>query len=147
MKVISPFLFLILLIPRSYSQNIFKKDSLTIRADSLHLKGFYDQALLLRKEALNSVIHAPEDYKLYLKAKYFHTNSAKFELESYNYHDHDKSITKKAREQYLDSALQSAIKARDLYITVNHPDRKFQYDLQNRIYHQTAYLGNWKHAL
>jgi CHAT domain-containing protein len=47
----------------------------------------------------------------------------------------------------LDSALQSAIKARDLYIKVKRPDRKFQYDLQNRIYHQTAYLGNWRHAL
>jgi CHAT domain-containing protein len=145
-----PFYFIIILIlfiPRGYSQTIFKKDSLTILADSLHSKGLFDKALLYRKQAIDLFTNTTKDYKLYLKAKYYHTNSAKFELESYNYHNPDKAISKKAREQFLDSAMQSSEKARDLYINVKIPDKKFQYDIQNRIYHQTAYLGNWKHAL
>ncbi|MCB0444968.1 MAG: CHAT domain-containing protein, partial [Gelidibacter sp.] len=80
-------------------------------------------------------------------AKYFHTQSAYYEFESYSYHNLNKRITKETREQYLDSALQSAIKARDLCLQIKNPDKKFQYDIQNRIYHQTAYLGNWKFAL
>ncbi|MFD2916601.1 CHAT domain-containing protein [Psychroserpens luteus] len=130
-----------------YSQNGFYKDSLTVLADSLHVKGEYDRAISIRQQAINTQKKAPKDYQAYLKAKYFHTNSSRLEFKSYNYHNPDKSITKKAREQYLDSALQSVIKARDLYINVERPDRIFQYQLQNRIYHQTAYLGNWKHAL
>ena len=130
-----------------YSQNIYQKDTLTILADSLHQKGEYNQALSVRKQALNTQIEVSKDYQAYLKAKFFHTNSASMEFKSYDYHDVDKTITKQVREQYLDSALQSAIRARDLYIKVKQPDKIFQYQIQNRIYHQTAYLGNWTHAL
>jgi len=130
-----------------YSQTIYKKDKHTILADSLHLIGDYKQAISVRKQALKNHINAAKDYQTYLQAKYFHTNSANFEQKSYDYHNPDKTITKKVREQYLDSALQSAIKARNLYIDVKKPDKIFQYQIQNRIYHQTAYLGNWKHAL
>ena len=130
-----------------YSQSIFNKDSLTILADSLHLEGHYEDASSIRRQAIKSQKKASKDYRVYLKAKYYHTNSSYYEFKSYNYRNPDKAITKEAREQYLDSALQSAIKARDLYINTNNPDRMFQYQLQNRIYHQTAYLGNWKQAL
>ncbi|SDG90958.1 CHAT domain-containing protein [Winogradskyella thalassocola] len=130
-----------------YSQNSYQKDAFTILADSLHIKGEYDQALLVRKQAIQTQNSASEDYQTYLKAKYFHTYSASMEFKSYDYHNVDKIITKKVREQYLDSALQSAISARDLYSRDKHPDRIFQYQIQNRIYHQTAYLGNWQHAL
>lgn len=139
--------FCVLSLSCGYSQNIYHKDTLTILADSLHINGDYQQAISVRKQAIKTQIKAPVDYQAYLKAKYFHTNSANFEQKSYDYHNPDKAITKKAREQYLDSALQSATEARDLYIKVKHPDRIFQYQLQNRIYHQTAYLGNWKQAL
>ncbi len=139
--------FFILYFNLGYSQSFFQKDRLTILADSLHLQGFYDESILLRKEAINSNKDASRDYKLYLKAKYFHTNSCLLEDKSYNYHNPDKAITKKVHEQYLDSALQYSVKARDLYIQIKNPDRKFQYNIQNRIYHQTAYLGNWKYAL
>ena len=130
-----------------YSQNSYQKDALTILADSLHINGEYDQALSVRKQAIQTESNAASDYKTYLKAKYFHTNSARMEFKSYDYHNIDKTITKRVREQYLDSALQSAIKARDLYSKEKHGDKIFQYQIQNRIYHQTAYLGNWKHAL
>ncbi|MBA6153159.1 CHAT domain-containing protein [Gelidibacter maritimus] len=130
-----------------YSQTIYQKDSLTILADSIHNQGDYDQAISIRKQAIEFQYRAPQDYQTYLNAKYFHTNSAYYEFQSYNYHNSDKGITKKAREQYLDSALQASIKARDLYASVQRPDRMFQYQVQNRVYHQTAYLGNWQHAL
>jgi CHAT domain-containing protein/tetratricopeptide (TPR) repeat protein len=130
-----------------YSQNIYNKDALTVLADSLDTIGDYEKALSIRKEAIKVQSNASKDYKAYLEAKYYHTNSSKLEFKSYNYHDPLKPITKKEREQLLDSALQSAIKARDLYITVKHPDKMLQYQIQNRIFHQTAYLGNWKHAL
>ncbi|MDP5081293.1 MAG: tetratricopeptide repeat protein, partial [Winogradskyella sp.] len=130
-----------------YSQSIYQKDALTVLADSLHNKGEYDKGIAIRRQAIKTQTKAPRDYQVYLKAKYYHTNSSIFELKSYNYHSQDKAITKRTREQYLDSALQSATKARDLYINAKKPDRIFQYQLQNRIYHQTAYLGNWKHAL
>ncbi len=130
-----------------YSQSIYHKDTLTIYADSLNKEGAYKQAYLVRKQALQTQKKASKDYLAYLEAKYYHSKCCYFENESYNYHNPDKAITKKAREQYLDSALQLAIKARDVYIKVQKPDKKFQYDIQNRIYHQTAYLGNWSHAL
>ena len=129
------------------AQSIFKKDSLTLLADSLHLYETYSEALVVRKKAIASFKNAPADYQSYLQAKFYHTNSSFFEFQSYNYHNPDKSISKKAREQYLETALQYAIKARDTYIKVKQPDRIFQYQVQNRIYHQTAYLGNWKEAL
>ena len=93
------------------------------------------------------ITYAPTDYKKYLKAKYYHTSSVNFENQSNSYYNPDKNITIEVRKKYLDSALKLSLKARDLYMRVKIPDRKFQYDLQNRIYHQTAYLGNWKHAL
>ncbi|EPR73339.1 kinesin light chain-like protein [Winogradskyella psychrotolerans RS-3] len=130
-----------------YSQNSYQKDALTILADSLHLKGEYEQAIAIRKQAIQTQNNASADYQTYLKVKFFHTNSASMEFKSYDYHNVDKTITKKVREQYLDSALQSAIRARDLYSKEKYPDKIFQYQIQNRIYHQTAYLGNWKHAL
>ena len=139
--------FFILSFNFGYSQTIFQKDSLTILADSLHLEGLYKEAFSLRKQAISNEKNASKEYQAYLKAKYYHTNSAYFEFESYNYHNPQAAITKITRKQYLDSALQSAIKARDLYIAVKNADKKFQYDIQNRIYHQTAYLGNWRHAL
>ncbi|WP_178986756.1 CHAT domain-containing protein [Winogradskyella helgolandensis] len=143
-----PFIY-IFLVSLSFvnAQSIFQKDAFTILADSLHVKGEYDQALLFRKQAMQTQNSASADYQAYLKAKYFHTYSARMEFKSYDYHNVDKTITKKVREQYLDSALQSAISARDLYSREKQPDRIFQYQIQNRIYHQTAYLGNWEHAL
>ena len=143
-----PFIYLFIIsLSFGYSQNIYQKDTLTILADSLQLKGEYDQALIFRKQAIQTLNNSSVDYQTYLKAKLFHTNSASMEFKSYDYHNVDKTITKKVREQYLDSALQSAISARDLYSREKHPDRIFQYQIQNRIYHQTAYLGNWEHAL
>jgi len=130
-----------------YSQSIYHKDALTIYADSLNKEGAYKQAYLVREQALQTQKEVSKDYQAYLEAKYYHSKCCYFENESYNYHNPDKAITKKAREQYLDSALKLAIKARDLYVNVKKPDKKFQYDIQNRIYHQTAYLGNWNHAL
>ena len=143
-----PFIYLFVLsFYFGYSQSIYQKDALTSLADSLHNKGEYDKAIELRNQAIKTQTNSSKEYQVYLKAKYYHTNSSKLEFKSYNYHNPDKAITKKAREQYLDSALQSAMHARDLYSNVEQPDRIFQYQLQNRIYHQTAYLGNWKHAL
>ncbi len=130
-----------------HSQSIFYKDSLTILADSLHNEGEYDRALSLRKQAIETYTNASKDYQSYLKAKYYHTKCATFELKSYSYHNPDKAISKKVREQCLDSALKASSKGRDLYINSKNPDKIFQYQLQNRIYHETAYLGNWKHAL
>ncbi|SFZ89415.1 CHAT domain-containing protein [Flaviramulus basaltis] len=137
----------VFVISYGFSQTIFNKDSLTVLADSLHNNSEYEKALLVRTHAIKLINNTSKEYQSYINAKYFHTNSSNLEFKSYNYHNLDKSITKKAREQYLDSALQSATKARDLYINAKYPDRIFQYQLQNRIYHQTAYLGNWKHAL
>ncbi|WOD44628.1 CHAT domain-containing protein [Hwangdonia lutea] len=143
-----PFIcFIVLFFYFGNSQSIYQKDNLTILADSLHNEGEYDQAITVRDSAIKTQLKAPKAYRTYLKAKYFHTNSSRLEFKSYDYHNPDRAITKITRERYLDSALQYAIKARDLYINVEHPDRMFQYQLQNRIYHQTAYLGNWKHAL
>lgn len=127
-------------------QSIFNRDSLTILADSLHNQGNYKEAMVYRKKALVGGFK-DHDYQKYIKAKFYHTNSARLEFQSYNYHNPDAAITKRAREQYLDSALQYAVKARDCYTGVKSPDKKFLYNIQNRIYHQTAYLGNWKHAL
>ncbi|MGJ8591039.1 MAG: CHAT domain-containing protein [Aquaticitalea sp.] len=129
-----------------YSQSIYHKDASTILADSLHNEGFYKKAIAIRKQAIKSQNKASKEYQSYLQSKYYHTKSADYEYKSYNYHDPDKVISKKSREQFLDSALQSAVKARDLYLNTRNPDRIFQYQIQNRIYHQTAYLGNWKHA-
>lgn len=130
-----------------YSQSLYQKDKLTILADSLHNDGQYKQALLVREQAISTQYKASKEYQIYLKAKYFQTKSADFEFDSYNYHNPDKGITKKHREELLNKALASAIKARDLYIKVKNPDKIFQYQIQSRIYHQTAYLGNWKHSL
>jgi len=147
MKLILFVLLSILIIPSGLSQTIFKKDSLTILADSLHINNEYENALIVRKQAIKFIKNTTKEYQSYIKAKYLHTNSSNLEFKSYNYHNPDKAISKKVREKYLDSALQSATKARDLYINAKYPDRIFQYQLQNRIYHQTAYLGNWEHAL
>lgn len=130
-----------------YAQTIFHKDNLTILADSLHNEGSYGRAIAIRKQAIKSQKKASKEYRTYLEAKYYHTKSSDYEYKSYNYHNPDKAISKKTSQQYLDSALQSAVRARDLYLNTKNPDRMFQYQLQNRIYHQTAYLGNWKHAL
>jgi len=145
------YLFLLLLclvfIKNGFSQTIFNKDTLTVLADSLQQNGDYDEALSLRIKAIKLCKNASKEYQTYLESKYLQSKSVKFEYFSYNYHNPDKFMTKKAREQYLDSALQFAIKAKELYKDAKRPDRRFQYDIQNRIYHQTAYLGNWKHAL
>ena len=130
-----------------YSQSIYHKDALTILADSLYKVGDYHDALSLREQAIKTQKNASSEYRSYLNANYFHTNSALLEFESYNYRNPSKVITKKIYEQYLDSALQSSIRARDLYSGVKQADKMFQYNIQNRIYHQTAYLGDWKHAL
>lgn len=141
------FYFFIFINSIGFSQTIFEKDKFTIFADSLHNGSEYEKALKVRKQAINLIKNTSKEYQSYLKAKYLHTNSSNLEFKSYNYHNPNESISKKARRKYLDSALQSATKARDLYINAKKPDRIFQYQLQNRIYHQTAYLGNWKHAL
>lgn len=130
-----------------YSQTIHHKDALTILGDSLIEKGDYKKAIAIRKQAINEHKNSSKDYKTYLKAKYFHAKSCDYEYESYSYYKPDKIITQKVQARYLDSALQSAIKARDLLGTMDQPDRKFQFHVQNRIYHQTAYLGDWEHAL
>lgn len=135
-----------LLLSPSYAQNNNFKDPFTKLADSLHHIGDYKKSINLRKKALATYTHK-DDYTKFLKAKYHHTYSAYYEFQSYNYHNLQAAITKTTRERYLDSALQNAIKARDLYINVKKPNKKFQYNIQNRIYHQTAYLGNWKLAL
>ncbi|RXJ43787.1 CHAT domain-containing protein [Gelidibacter gilvus] len=142
------FIFLSLLwLSFGFSQTIYDKDDLTILADSLSNTGLYKRAISLRKEAIKTQKKASKDYRVYLDAKYHHTKSCDYEFDSYSYYDPDKNITKEVRERYLDSGLQSAIKARDLLIKMEVPDRMFQSQVQSRIYHQTAYLGNWKHAL
>lgn len=130
-----------------YSQSIYQKDSLTILADSLIEVGSYKQAITVTEQAVKNHKNASTDYKAYLKAKYHHAKSCDYEFTSYNYYVPDKIITKKVQQHYLDSAFQSAIKARDLLQQMERPDRIFQYKVQSRVYHQTAYLGNWKQAL
>ncbi|MCK0114589.1 CHAT domain-containing protein [Gelidibacter sp. F63206] len=130
-----------------YSQTIYKKDSLTILADSLTKEGSYKKAIVVRKQALKQNHNSSKDYRAYLNAKYHHAKSCDYEFDSYNYYQPDKIITQKVQQQYLDSALQSAINARDLLQQMERPDRIFQYEVQSRVFHQTAYLGNWKHAL
>ena len=128
------FIFLFLFgLSFGYSQTIFTKDSLTILADSLTLDGSYKMAIVVREQALKKHANASKDYKAYLNAKYHHAKSCDYEFDSYSYHKPDKLITKKVREQYLDSALQSAIKARDLLSEMERPDRRFQYEVQSRI--------------
>lgn len=143
------YIFIISFIFQNYTcaQSIYRRDSLTINSDSLHKSGDYEEALLLRKKALTLFKNTSKEYQAYLRAKYYHTKSAYLEYQSYNYHNPNQIIPKKAREKFLDSALQYAIKARDVYLNVKQADRIFQYQVQNRIYHQTAYLGNWKDAL
>ena len=131
-----------------YAQSIYKKDSLTLLADSLD-KGDHKAALLIRKQALENFKNTSEEYFKYLEAKYYYTQSCVYEFRSYDFHNADPKlvITKEEREKYLNSALQEAFKARNIYENVKIPDKQFLYDIQNRIYHQTAYLGNWRHAL
>lgn len=130
-----------------HSQNFYNKDSLTILADSLHLSGDYKAALQIREQVVNNAKNLSKNYSKYIQAKYYHTLSCDYETSSYNYNIPDKAISKNAREKFLDSALIASTKARDLYFDVIDPDKQFQYNLQNRIYHQTAFLGNWKNAL
>ena len=133
------------------AQSISNQDSLTLLADSIHLTGDYKKAIIIRKEAIKEAIkeanNKSEDYIKYVKAKYYHTQSCIYEFESYNYAIPDQAISKIEQRKLLDSALTAAIKAREIYKNVKNPDKHFQYNLQNRIYHQTAFLGNWKHAL
>lgn len=130
-----------------YSQSIYRKDALTILADSLTKEGSYKKAISVRKQALKQYHNSSKDYRAYLNAKYHHAKSCDYEFDSYNYYRPDKIITQKVQQQYLDSALQSALKAKDLLDGMERPDRIFQHQIQSRVYHQTAYLGNWKHAL
>lgn len=135
------------MIHTGYTQSLHSKDSLTILADSIHLTGNYKEALIIRKQALINLKNTSGDYYKYAKAKYYHTQSCFFENESYNYANPDQTISKVEQKRLLDSALAASTQARDIYINVKNPDKRFQYDLQNRIYHQTAFLGNWEHAL
>ncbi len=147
MKLILLFCFCVCSLFYGYSQSIYHKDNLTILADSLTETGEYKKAISIRKQAIKNQKKASKDYKAYLEAKYYHVKSCDYEFDSYSYYNPDKIITKKAREHYLDSALQAAIKARDIAAKMIHPDRLFQYKIQSRVYHQIAYLGNWKQAL
>ena len=132
----------------SYAQSIYKKDSLTLLADSLDLED-HTEALIIRELALNKFKNGSDDYSKYVISKYYYTQSCVYEKRSYDYHNADSNIalTKSEREQYLDSAINSAYKARKIYKIVKKPDKIFQYEIQNRIYHQTAYAGNWRNAL
>ena len=145
-RKVSIFLFVFWL-SFGYSQSIYHKDSITTLADSLSKEGLYKRVITLRTDAIRRLTKVSKDYKFYLKAKYHHAKSCDYEFDSYNYYNPDKIITKEVREHYLDSGLQSAIKARDLLLKMEHPDRMFQHQVQSRVYHQTAYLGDWKHAL
>lgn len=130
-----------------YSQSIYQKDSLTILADSLTNEGSYKRAISVRSQAVKSQKKVSKDYQYYLEAKYQHAKSCDYEFDSYSYYVPDKIITKQTQERYLDSALQSAIKGRDLLMKMERHDRIFQHQIQSRVYHQTAYLGDWSHAL
>ena len=132
----------------SYAQSIYKKDPLTILADSLDNED-NKGALVIRKQALEKYKNTSEDYFKYLEAKYYYSQSCVYEYRSYDFHNTDPklAISKDDREKYLDSALNVAYKSRSIYENVKSPDKKFQYDIQNRIYHQIAYLGNWRRAL
>ncbi|MEN8125363.1 MAG: CHAT domain-containing tetratricopeptide repeat protein [Bacteroidota bacterium] len=136
------------MIHASCAQSIYKKDSLTLLADSLD-KGDHKAALLIRKQALENFKNSSEEYFKYLEAKHYYTQSCVYENRSYDYANSDPNLalTKEDRKKYLDSALNLAYKARKIYKNVKKPDKQFLYDIQNRIYHQTAYLGNWRHAL
>lgn len=139
--------FCLLLIDIAWSQTIYSRDSLTIRADSFHNHEDYQKALIFRKKALKSNIEFPQDYRQFLEAKYYHTKSAYFEHLSYDYYNPNVALSKKQKTTYLDSALHAAKRAQKSYNNTPRPDKKFQYQIQNRIYHQTAYLGDWKEAL
>lgn len=130
-----------------FAQTIYNKDSLTILADSLHIEGDYKDALLIRRKALEKKENYSSDYTAYLQSKYYHTLSCDYEFYSYNYYNSKQSISKEIREKYLDSALTASHKAREIYRKVEKPDKYYLSYLQNRIYHQTAYRGNWKNAL
>ena len=141
------FIFCFFLADLALSQTIYSRDKLTLLADSLHVEGFYQEALSLRKQAVDEGKQTSKAYQTYLEAKYYHTQSAYFENLSYDYYNPNAAISKNQKTTYLDSALIAAKKAQKTYASVKHPDKKFQYQIQNRIYHQTAYLGNWKEAL
>ena len=104
-----------------YTQSIYNKDTLTILADALHNVGGYKWAISIKKQAVKAHNKASKDVQTYSNAKYFHTNSSSLEYKSYNDYNPDNVITKKAREQYLDRTLKSAIRARGLYRKVKRP--------------------------
>ena len=147
LKKIVILVFYLFIFDLALSQTIYSRDSLTIKADSLHNYEDYQKALFFRKKALKSNAKFPQDYKQFLEAKYYHTLSTYYENLSYDYYNPDVAISKNQKAVYLDSALVAAKKAQKIYAYAELPDKKFQYQIQNRIYHQTAYLGNWKEAL
>lgn len=143
------YLFIYLcMIHLSYAQSIYKKDSLTLLADSLDRED-NKMALIYRKQALEKFKDTSDEYLKYLKSKYYYTQSCIYEFRSYDFHHADpkRAITKQEREKYLDTAISFAYKSRSVYEDVKNPDKLLQYQIQNRIYHQTAYSGNWRNAL
>ena len=130
-----------------YSQSIYHKDQITVKADSLHENEDFEAALNLRKQLLDTAKNYSSDYTKYIHSKYYHTLSCMYEFKSYSYYNPNIAITKKKQQEYLDSALMASKKAKNTYVNITNPDQLYRYNLQNRIYHQTAYLGNWKEAL
>jgi hypothetical protein len=129
------------------AQDFFHKDSITILADSLHNVEAYEEALIMRKRALEHVDNYTKDYQAYLWSKYYHTRACISEYRSYDYYNPKDSISRPEREQLLLNAINHIEKARVAYAPATKKDKRYLYDLQNRIYHEKGYLGQWEDAL
>jgi hypothetical protein len=108
-----------------YAQSIYKKDPLTILADSL-VNEDNKETLDIRKQALEKYKNTSEDHFKYLEAKYYYSQSCVYEYRSYDFHNTDPklAISIDDREKYLDSALNVAYKSSNIYEDIKSPDKK-----------------------
>lgn len=131
----------------AFSQTDKKIDSLTLRADSLHINGDYELAYKVRRLAKQKFSSANKSYNSFLEAKLYLTESCMYEKKAYNYHNPKDSISKQAYENYFKLAIEKSRQAKKIYENVKKPDNIFKYNIQNRIYHQLGFTGKWSLAL
>lgn len=131
----------------TWAQDFSHKDPLTIRADSLHDGGNYSQALVLRESVLGHVAGFSFDYRAYVRSKRYHTEACLLEERANRYYLPEDSLSLSTRKRLLHRAIGCIEKARELYAPATRKDKQYLYNLQNRIYHQKGYLGEWEGAL
>lgn len=136
-----------LFISLGFSQTNKKLDSLTKKADSLHVNGDYELAYELRKLAIQKFSSTNTPYTYFLEAKRHLTASCMYEKKAYNYHNPKDAISKQAYDYYFKLAIAKSREAKKIYGKVQKPDKLFKYDIQNRIYHQLGFTGKWNLAL